>query len=349
MNINHNSIKRIGVFRALQLGDLMCSIPAIRALRVACPQAEIILIGLPWAQSFVKRFSKYFDGFIHFPGYPGLPEQEFVEEDYKRFHEDIRSREFDLLIQMQGNGTIDNELLETWNAKSIAGFFPDYPPLNSNSANFIKYPDDVHEIHRHLLLMDHLGMSPMSDDLEFVLMPEDQHNFELLDVAKPYVCIHPGSRGRWRQWPPDLFALIGDECADAGYNVVITGTTSEADITNAVIKSMRSTAIDLTGLTTLGSMALLLRNSRLLVSNCTGVSHIAAATQTPSVVISMDGEPERWAPLNQHLHSTIDCYNTNRFEEVLMSVRRQLDPSVGKKQENVEPSLGLLSTTTKPL
>jgi ADP-heptose:LPS heptosyltransferase len=38
-----------------------------------------------------------------------------------------------------------------------------------------------------------------------------------------------------------------------------------------------------------------------LLSNCTGVSHIGAALRTPTVVISMGGEPERWGP------STTSC------------------------------------------
>jgi ADP-heptose:LPS heptosyltransferase len=347
MKLDLSKIKRIGIFRALQLGDMLCSIPAIRSLRVACPEAEIVLIGLPWAQSFVRRFDKYFDDFIHFPGYPGLPEQEFSEKAYVTFFRTIRNFEFDLLIQMQGNGTIVNDMLNTWNAKHLAGYHNERCVMGSEL--FMEYPEGIHEIHRHLSLMEHLGVRPMSDELEFVLAPDDKSNFNLLGIPPRYVCIHPGSRGRWRQWPPELFARIADECAKAGYNIVITGTSSEADITSAVKENMKHPAIDLTGMTTLGSMALLLRNSGLLVSNCTGVSHMAAATQTPSVVISMDGEPERWAPLNTNRHLTIDCRHQNRFGDVLKCVRDQLAVAAGKKQEKVEPSHGLLSTITKPL
>ena len=79
------NINKIAVFRALQLGDMLVSIPAIRALRHAYPNAEITLLGLPWAKALVDRFNAYFDDFIHFPGYPGLPEQFFDEEAYDAF------------------------------------------------------------------------------------------------------------------------------------------------------------------------------------------------------------------------------------------------------------------------
>src|SRR5215468_5686130 len=67
--------KNIVILRALQLGDLLCSVPAFRALRAAFPNANITLVGLPWAVMFVERFSAYLNDFVEFPGFPGFPEQ----------------------------------------------------------------------------------------------------------------------------------------------------------------------------------------------------------------------------------------------------------------------------------
>ena len=314
-----SNIKKIAVFRALQLGDMLCAIPAIRALRHQYPSAKITLLGLPWTENFVARFKDYFDKFIHFPGYPGLPEQGFDDSAFEDFIKQVRKEKFDLLLQMQGNGTIVNPLMFEFGARYVAGFYNDESFVDSPF--FMQYPNHGPEIKRHLSLMQHLQIPPQGEHLEFPLTKQDEKDFAdlLLPIyAKNYICIHPGSRGRWRQWPPQFFALIADFCIEQGFSAVITGTKEESDITTEVIKCMHHVPIDLTGKTSLGALAVLIKNSFAVVSNCTGVSHLADAFDTPSVVISMDGEPERWAPLNRKLHRVIDWTKNPHFETVLL-------------------------------
>jgi len=308
---------KIAIFRALQLGDMLNTIPAIRALRAAYPDAEITLLGLPWANSLLHRFDRYFDRFIHFPGYPGLPEQEYDAAAFARFLDHVHAEKFDLLLQMQGNGTIVNDLLSRFGARRLAGFHNKDSRMTQSS--FVEYPETIHEIKRHQVLMTHLGIPLAGDHLEFPLKKKDQDAFDKLCLSlKPgrYVCIHPGSRGVWRQWPPAYFALLGDQCAQKGLDLVITGTNDEIEITRELMKRLHYPAIDLTGYTSLGSMAILLRDAALLIANCTGVSHLAAALRTPSLIISMDGEPYRWGPLDHDLHKTIDWLATPCLDNV---------------------------------
>ena len=332
MKLAVDDIKTIAVFRALQLGDMLCVIPAMRSLRNAYPNAEITLLGLPWASSFVERFHKYFDKFIHFPGYPGLPEQSYNENNYLKFQQLIKDKHFDLLLQMQGNGTIVNPLLLSWGAKNVAGFYNDESYVDSDL--FIPYPDFGSEISRHLMLMQHLGIPSSGNELEFPLQKKDSieiNNFSALLFPKRYIIVHPGSRATWRQWPPQFFAAVADYCVEQKFTVVITGTENESEITKELIKCMHCPAIDLTGKTSLGGVAALIEDAFMLVANCTGVSHIASALQTPSIIISMDGEPERWSPINRSIHKIIDCSTHPHFDEVYsavaMFIKNNMPPS----------------------
>src|SRR4051812_7591544 len=100
--------RRIVIFRALKFGDMLCAVPALRAIRRGFPRAEIVLIGLPWAREFVERYRSLLDGFRAFPGYPGLPEQEPETRRLETFFEGIRAERFDLAIQLHGTGAVSN-------------------------------------------------------------------------------------------------------------------------------------------------------------------------------------------------------------------------------------------------
>jgi ADP-heptose:LPS heptosyltransferase len=303
-----SSVRSIAVVRALQLGDLLCIVPALRALRAAAPNAHITLIGLPWAASFAQRFGKYIDDYLEFPGFPGLPECVPQLDAIPGFIAAARQRRFDLALQFHGSGILSNPLTVLLGAHDNAGFHltGQYCP---HPQRFLLWDAHEHEVLRYLRLMEFLGVAAQGTHMEFPLSASDDRALRRCSGRLPppgtYACIHPGSRLASRRWLPQRFADIGDRLAGCGLHVVLSGTADEAGITRSVRQRMRAPALDLAGKTGLGSLAALMANARLMVCNDTGVSHIAAAVATPSVVICCGADPRRWAPLDRTRHRVL--------------------------------------------
>lgn len=300
-------VRRIAVFRALVLGDMLCAVPALRAVRAAWPGAEITLVGLPWARQWVER-SAQVDRFIEFPGFPGLPERGVDALAWPAFLHEVQSRRFDLALQLHGSGTLTNPLVALFNARHVAGFAGD-GVWAADRATHCGWPESGDEIERLLHLTDHLGLARQGTHLEFPVQASDDaslcHAWPDVNAADSIVCVHAGAQLPSRRWPPERFAAVADVLAAAGHTVVLTGTQGEAGLVAQVASAMRHPCVNLAGRTSLWSLGALLRHCRLLVCNDTGVSHVAAALGTPSVVVSLGADVSRWAPRDRARHRVL--------------------------------------------
>jgi ADP-heptose:LPS heptosyltransferase len=302
--------RNVVVFRALHLGDLLCAVPALRALRRALPASRITLLGLPSAARFAARFHAYLDDFAPFVGYPGLPEMPTPEPaDLFAFFAAMREQRFDLALQLHGSGRVSNGVVRRLSARRVAGYHPEGTPC-PDPATFLPYPEGEHEIRRNLALVEFLGARAAGRDLEFPLTDADLAEAHALPgvaalVPGTYACLHPGARSANKRWPPERFAAIGNALHAAGLDVVLTGSTQETGITRAVAAEMHRRPLDTAGPVSIGGLAAIVAGARLVVCNDTGVSHIAAALRVPSVVIFFATDPRRWAPLDRTRHRVV--------------------------------------------
>lgn len=308
---------RIVVFRALQLGDMLCAVPALRALRRGQPDARITLVGLPWAREFASRFADYVNDFIAFPGAPGLGEQ--PEPDaaaYDAFVAKCRAREFDLAIQLHGSGVQTNAIVASLGAARTAGFMPADGKAVALDCT-IAWHDPEPEVTRYLRLMKTLGYDDWGDYLEFPLGGLDYALWHVLSEehaldAGRYVVVHPGARMPSRRWPVERFASAARQLADDGWQIVLTGTRAELALAGAFAEQLARPCVNLCGRTPLGALAALIGRARLLLCNDTGVSHVAAALGTPSVVVACGSDTARWAPLDAERHRVLANYPSCR-------------------------------------
>ncbi|HEY8477658.1 MAG TPA: glycosyltransferase family 9 protein [Chloroflexota bacterium] len=302
-------VRRIAVVRALHIGDLLLAVPGLRALRRAFPNAEITLVGLPWARVLVDRLP-YLDRLAEFPGYPGMLE---VDEDPARtaaFLREARAYGYDLAVQMHGNGRASNAFTLELGARATVGY---YPPSEEDSRLTLgfPYPDHLPEPLRHVRLMQLLGLPVDDARLELPLLPEDAEEvrrvpgLEPFLARRPVVGLHVGARPPARRWPVERFAALGETLArrhDA--SLVLLGGPGEERLVRDVERRLRDRArvMALPGTLSLGGLAALIARLDLFVGNDSGPAHMAVALDTPSVTVFGPADRRRWAPLDRQRH-----------------------------------------------
>lgn len=319
--------RSVGIFRALKVGDLLCTVPTFRALRAAYPDAEITLISLPWARWVKDRFPQYLDSFIDFPGWPGLPEIVPDLGGIPRFLKELRNKRFDLLLQIHGSGEHVNDICALAEPRVLAGYFragawcPD-------SSTFIEYPAESPEIWRQLALLCALGISAKGEELELSTTAEDMRELELAlegrRLPAELAVVHPGAADARRVWPSACFAAVADELSRSGLHVVITGGAPDREQVSAMLRQTRARCTVLAEKTTLGALAALVARSRIVVCNDTGVSHIAAALRTPSVVVFGKSDREGWPPADRQLHRFVTRFAGVTSDDVIREARSLL-------------------------
>jgi ADP-heptose:LPS heptosyltransferase len=322
-------VKSVAVFRALLLGDMLCAVPALRALRNALPNARITLVGLPWAAPLAARFARYVDEFVAFPGHPLLPEQPVRQDQLTAFYAGMCARQLTLALQLHGSGEISNEIVSGFGARALAGCTRG-EPVHTDRTVLCPYPDIGAEPERLLQVVERLGASPAGDHLEFPLSDDDERELQQSGVGaglEPdnYICIHPGASKRDKCWPPQHFAEVADRlAAEFGVAVVLTGSGAETALAAEVASHMRAPAVNAAAPISIGAMAALMSRARLLVCNDTGVSHLAAGLRLKSVVVFSKADIARWAPLDRHNHRCIWDPDAERPAAVLEHARALL-------------------------
>lgn len=115
--------------------------------------------------------------------------------------------------------------------------------------------------------------------------------------ADNYAVLVPGSAHTDKRWPVERFAALADKISSQfGLSVIATGTASEKDIVESLESLAGVPVANFASQTSLAELIALLRAAKLVVSNDTGPGHIAAALDTPMVLIFGRSNPARIAP-----------------------------------------------------
>lgn len=137
------------------------------------------------------------------------------------------------------------------------------------------------------------NLQPNARSLEATLL-----RLALTPDGKPVLALCPGAAyGPAKRWPADYFGRVARLMLDQGWVAWILGSRAEQDTARAVCHAAGPGCVDLSGQTTLEETIDLLAQADCVVTNDSGLMHVAAALNRRVVAIYGSSDPAFTPPL----------------------------------------------------
>jgi ADP-heptose:LPS heptosyltransferase len=261
------------VLRALNLGDLLVAVPALRALRRALPDHRMVLAAAG-SLAHVATLSGAVDEV--------LPTREPAGIRWAGPPPDVA-------VNLHGSGPESHAALDALHPATRIGLRAagwDGPGWDELA---VRHP---HERERWCAMLAHFDIPSDPTDLRLPV-PEG------VRIGRPGapVLVHPGARYGSKRWPGCRFAEVAAALNRPLQPVLVTGAPEERELACAVAGAAGlSERRVLAGCTDLAQLCALVAGAALVVSGDTGIAHLAYAFGTPSVTIFGPVDPAQWGP-----------------------------------------------------
>lgn len=300
------------------IGDAVMSIPAIRRIREAYPEAFIALHTRRWAEGVFEDIG-LFNEIIPFE--PGVSRMRTVIDQSKS----LRARSFDAVVLLPNS-------FESALTMALAriprrfGYRTDGRHiLLTDSLPVPEWKAERHESEFYSNLADfvirNLGGAVNSAGNETTLLSVSAERRQAaaerlrnlgINRRGPLVAIGAGSTNSLaKRWPVEYFAeLCNLFSGEFEAEILLLGAPSEADVGETLFRSSKARIFNLTGETDLPSATALLGIADLFVSNDMGLAHLAAGLGTPTLTLFGPTNETSTAPLGPNarfVRETVEC------------------------------------------
>jgi len=280
------------------IGDALLAQPLLARLHRRLPGVRIDALAPPWTAPVVAR----------------MPEvAEVIPAPFA--HGELRLRErWRLARALRTRGYSEAIVLPNSFKSALVPFFADIP-LRAGYVGESRYgllnvlhrlpaEDPPPMVERYLALA-----GPPGDPLPAVPPTDLKTSAENLAAAlaklslqppsdsRPVAVLCPGAEyGPAKRWPAEYFAVLATKLRDAGFAVWILGAQSDRPAAQVILDTKPGCAIDLCGKTDLASAIDLIGAAQVVISNDSGLMHIAAALRRPLVALFGSSSPKHTPP-----------------------------------------------------
>ncbi|MDQ7051913.1 MAG: lipopolysaccharide heptosyltransferase II [candidate division KSB1 bacterium] len=273
--------KKILLIRLSAIGDIILTTPLIRALRQRFPAAWIDFITKS-KYADLLRFHPAVSQIYEFPDHGGLT-------DLRTARQWIREQRYDIILDLHRN--VRSYAL-TW--RQLHQPVPRLEKFAFRRFLLVKfgincYREVVPVYRRYLRVAGHLGVQNDGLGTELFIPGEifahvDRRLQEAGLAVKRFFAIAPGAGFATKRWPIEYFIELGRNLFQNGQVFCILGDRQDRPLAKQIRQALPE-AVDFTGRLSLLDSAAVLSRARALITNDTGLMHMAEAVKTPVVAL----------------------------------------------------------------
>lgn len=298
--------RRVLAVRLDNLGDVLLTTPAIRALRQSLPAASLTLLASEVGAQVGRLNPDLHDVVVY--AAPWMDPWGKLPLDSAREQQAIAALaagEYDAAVIFT---SFRQSALPAAYLCYLAGIPLRLAASIDGPGSLLtirhRHPERMmHEVERGLDLAAAIGAATDDDRLVLDVPPLAYREIEhLRGGERPLVVVHPGCSMPARTYPWEQYAAVISELVAAlDARVVVTGASHErplvAAIVDAVAPNARGRVRDAAGELSFPALCALIAAGDLTITNNTGPMHISAAAGTPVVALfALTNPPEQWGP-----------------------------------------------------
>jgi heptosyltransferase-3 len=274
---------RILVVALRRLGDVLLVTPLIRSLKRAWPDAAIDALVFEGTEGILAGNPDLAE-VIAMPARPGMGASLAL---LRRLW-----RRYDLGISTQSG---DRPTFYAWVAGRRCAGFVEGVGLAARLKRFalndpVPLPREMHRVSEVLRLADALGIASVAE-----LVPPQGAPSPGTAPGRPYAVIHAVPMFRYKRWTDEGWRGLAAALAARGLAVVATGGPGDGGELDAIWVGQDEVQ-RLDGALSWPALAALIRGAAVYVGPDTSVTHLAAATGTPTVALYGPTDPRLWGP-----------------------------------------------------
>lgn len=285
-------VKKIAILKTAAIGDTVLVTAIINDLKLFYPDVEIDFYSGASNFAFAKLIGQC-RKVIQLP-----------IKNFPKLFEILKSEKYDLLLDFGAWPRINSVCSFFIDADYKVGFKTQDQYRHFVYDKSVDHSNEIHELENYRNIIRSIGIKTTSAPV----IPEGEVPKNLMhNLQQPYIVCHlwpGGERSDLKEWTFENWKKIISFVQSKNYFVLLTGGKEDLDKNSNFLNATGVKAYNMAG-TTVSETIGALKNAKVVISVNTGIMHIAAGLNVPTVGLHGPTSVKRWGPVGRNVCSVI--------------------------------------------